>query len=85
MSVLASFCLQKFMCVCVCSHVTVCMQRSEDNLWDPVLSYHMGLGGRIRAVRFGHRHPYYCLSSPSLPLLIQSSSQPGHWRDPYLG
>lgn len=45
------------MCVCihtsvfVCSHVTVYMERSEDNLWDPVLSQHKGPGERIQAVR----------------------------------
>lgn len=88
MSMLASFLLQNLnicVCVCVCartcvfvcSHVTVCMQRLEDNLWDPVLSQHKGPGERIQAVRLAAGIFTAVSATPAFPLLIQSSSQPG--------
>lgn len=57
--VCACACMHVCVCMCVCMHVCVCtcvcirvyaqVYRSEDNFWEPVLSfYHMGPNIKLR-------------------------------------
>lgn len=68
------------MSLLMCGHmcVTVCLWRSEGNLWELLLSFpDMGSGDGTQAIRLGNKFLY--LPSHSQAFTKTSSSQPNHF------